>query len=214
MSASTKPYVVRQGDHLAQIAAARGLSPDDVWNLPDNADLKKLRRTYNVLLPGDILYLPADKRPFLPVKLGQKNVFVATLRTCTITHTFVVDGQPLSGATCHVLDVGGTPLVAPPPVTNAVGAVTFEVPVSTDRVQVVFDSGLTFVLAVGHLDPASSRSGCVQRLQHLGYLTTGHSNSPEWSGFALSAFQRDHSVKPTGVLDPATAEKLAEVYGA
>jgi hypothetical protein len=45
--AAMEPYVVRQGDHLKGIAAARGFDADDVWNDPANAELKALRKTHN-----------------------------------------------------------------------------------------------------------------------------------------------------------------------
>jgi hypothetical protein len=36
-----KPYVVKQGDYVDRIAHAHGVDPDDIWNDPKNAELKK-----------------------------------------------------------------------------------------------------------------------------------------------------------------------------
>lgn len=48
------PYIVQQGDYLAKLAFVHGFEPDEVWNDPKNADLKKLRPDPNVLAPGDV----------------------------------------------------------------------------------------------------------------------------------------------------------------
>src|SRR5208337_3002899 len=57
------PYVVRQGDYLAQIAFRRGFVADRVWSAPENATLREARKDPNILAPGDILHVPDDERP-------------------------------------------------------------------------------------------------------------------------------------------------------
>ncbi|MEK7724532.1 MAG: LysM peptidoglycan-binding domain-containing protein, partial [Acidobacteriota bacterium] len=54
-------YQVRSGDCISSIAFANGFSPDTIWNHPNNAALKAKRKDPNVLLPGDIVFVP-DKR--------------------------------------------------------------------------------------------------------------------------------------------------------
>ena len=49
-------HVVQQGEHLSQIAEKYGFR-NIVWN-PSNADLKKLRQSPNVLMPGDKVHIP------------------------------------------------------------------------------------------------------------------------------------------------------------
>jgi hypothetical protein len=218
-----EPYVVRQGDHLKAIAYCRGFDVEEVWNDPKNADLKTLRTSYNVLLPGDILYIPLTPRKFLSVNVGEENVFVATIPRCKITHIFAIDEEPLANLK---FTVSPASLDRSPHTTDGDGTASFDVPVNTKEVRITFETGVSFVLAIGHLDPASSRSGCIQRLRHLGYLdpsgVQGEENSPQdsddatseqWVDYALGAFQKDNGLEVTGTLDDATARKLVEKFG-
>ena len=213
-----QPYVVRQGDHLKKIAQARGFDPDKVWNDSNNDRLRAQRKTYNVLLPGDVIHLPVVKREFLPIKLGAVNTFTAAVLRCKISHAVIVDGKPLAGTLYRVTDPSGVPL-APPGTTDGNGVASFDVAASTSEAWLRFEGGRTLRLALGHLDPAECASGCLQRLRHLGYLPLAGEGdlaeftSDEWVAFALRAFQRDQNLGETGALDSATAAKLAEAFG-
>lgn len=225
-----QPYVVCQGDHLKAIADARGFDPDAVWNDPTNAAIKAQRGTYNVLAPGDVVYVPAPSPKYTALATGQENNFTSTPATITITHAFFADDQPLANAAFKVLDgvdPDPTQPLAPPGSTDGDGKAKFEVPARTTRVWLAFDGGQTFVLAVGHLDPASTPSGCAQRLTHLGYLdqlgTDGQGtpdpddpddDTAQWIALALTAFQHDNGLPETGELDDASSAKLVEKYGA
>ena len=54
----TKKRIVHQGEHLSGISRQHGLTPEKVWNLPENAELKQKRDDHDVLFPGDALVLP------------------------------------------------------------------------------------------------------------------------------------------------------------
>jgi hypothetical protein len=219
-----QPYVVCQGDHLKALADAGGFDADTVWNDSANADLKKLRGTYNVLLPGDILQLPVPDPNFLTLKKGQDNPFTAPMAKCKITHVFLLDGEPLASAKYKVLDSDMTTELAPGDSTDGDGKATFEVPVQTDEVWLSFDGGRIFRVAIGHLDPAASASGAAQRLQHLGYLDPNAQPDPDaddddndwsddWVSLALAAFQTDNGLDANGTLDDKTVAKLVDKYG-
>jgi hypothetical protein len=219
--AATKPYVVRQGEHLERIATAIGADARAIWNLADNAPLRKVRKDYNVLLAGDIVYLPEVKRKWLSADVGSTNEYVATVPTCTITHAFICNGQPLANQKYTIV---GLPAPVDPKTTDDSGTATFDVPIDTEIVRLVFDGGQSFVLHVGHLDPPNEPSGCAQRLVHLGYLGAGADDAENadnltsdqaraWMSFALASFQTDHGLPSTGQLDDATVAKLVEAYG-
>ncbi|HEY6945459.1 MAG TPA: LysM domain-containing protein, partial [Candidatus Acidoferrum sp.] len=55
----SETHIVEQGEHLSQIAKKYGF-PDYkiVWDHPENADLKKLRKNPNILFPGDQVFIP------------------------------------------------------------------------------------------------------------------------------------------------------------
>src|SRR5882724_5196530 len=56
MDAHPAPYIVRDGDYLAQLAHRHGFNADDAWSDPRNRPVKELRKDPNVLCPGDMLY--------------------------------------------------------------------------------------------------------------------------------------------------------------
>ena len=60
-------HVVTQGEHLSQIAKRYGFRDSrTVWDHPDNAALRERRPSPNVLLPGDVIQIPAKRLGRLP----------------------------------------------------------------------------------------------------------------------------------------------------
>jgi hypothetical protein len=51
-------HKVRQGECISSISQKYGFKWDTVWNLPENAQLKKERENPNILFPGDIVHVP------------------------------------------------------------------------------------------------------------------------------------------------------------
>jgi Putative peptidoglycan binding domain len=218
---ANRPYVVKQGDHLRRLAFQNGFDADACWADPDNAALKKLRVTYNLLLPGDVVQIPDGTPKWTSLNTGATNTFTANgAKTCTIKHTFVVGGGPLANAKYRL--VGSTDDDTPK-TTDGDGTATFDVPVSAEAVQVIFERGGTYLLNVGHLDPLATPSGLEQRLAQLGYLDSTGDVDPEDEGAwadhaaivaaAVSAFQGDNDLPVSGTPDDATTQKLAQMYG-
>jgi hypothetical protein len=51
-------YTVRSGDCMSSLAFDRGFIWETLWNHPKNADLKSKRRDPNILLEGDVVWIP------------------------------------------------------------------------------------------------------------------------------------------------------------
>ena len=67
-------YVIRQGDYLAKLAHRFGFDAGTVWGDPRNSELRSLRGDPNVLHPGDVLWIPEDEDPPLPLSRGGEMV--------------------------------------------------------------------------------------------------------------------------------------------
>lgn len=211
------PYVIRQGDHLARLAAERGFDPVKVWNDSANEGLRAVRASPQVLAPGDVLYIPEPKpRTPMAVTVGASNRFKMTVPRATIRVSFARHGRRHANAAFRVDGFRGAPIEG---TTTAEGLAEFDLPLDVRAATLTLvEARLVYRLRVGGLDPASEASGARSRLRHLGYLPThGHApSSAEDSANeltrALRAFQIDHGLEPTGQLDSATQAALAEAH--
>jgi hypothetical protein len=166
-----EPYVIRQGDTLAKLAYKFGFDADTVWNDPKNADLRKIRSNPDILWPSDILYIPdqVGKTPdTTTLTTGAVNSFVSDAPTKTIAHKFQASDASTYASKAFVVQelehLTGLQ-------TTADGVATFPVPVTLDRATIVLtDTGETWSLSIGGLDPINTLSGIFQRLQNLGYI--------------------------------------------
>lgn len=181
------PYVVKQGDFLLQLAYEFGFDADGVWNDPSNDEIRKARSEPNILFPGDLLHIPqANKPPVHSLETGQTNSFVAPAApTVTITQKFVdpdKDSYVSKAFTVQELDqLTGLS-------TDEDGTATFPAPLTLDVATIVFtESGETWKLLIGHMDPIETRSGIFKRLQNLGYI--GSNRAVRW-GFGSRRSRR------------------------
>ena len=207
------PYIAKQGDHLSLLAQRFGCSPDDIWNEPRNAELKRIRKNPNILSPGDLVYVPKLEPKWLTLKAGTTNTFTAKAHQITVALRFVENGKPLAHAKYEIDGVA-----VPPGATDDKGGVRLSVPVTTVQFTLRFvERHETHLIRVGHLDPANEASGAWSRLACLGYLGgrargSGTGSAAELSA-ALRVFQRSERLDVSGDLDEATVSKLEELFG-
>ncbi|AJQ97934.1 LysM peptidoglycan-binding domain-containing protein [Gynuella sunshinyii] len=71
-----KVHMVRQGECLTTIAAEFGLTPEEIWNLPDNQDLSNKRRHSGCLAPGDQLVIPNQASQGKDIAINDLTVLV------------------------------------------------------------------------------------------------------------------------------------------
>src|SRR5258706_14245743 len=119
-------HTLRQGDHLSRVAQQYGFRDYKlIWDDPQNADLKKKRGNPNVLLPGDVLFIP-DKRQKTETR-PTTDVHTFRLKTTKLMLRLVVrdfDNQPVPGAACE-LEVEGRKYAL---TTNAQGRIEQAIP--------------------------------------------------------------------------------------
>ncbi|HUA57267.1 MAG TPA: hypothetical protein VML19_00835, partial [Verrucomicrobiae bacterium] len=68
-------YEVQDGDCIGSIAFSRGFDWDTLWNHPENAALKAKRRDPNILLAGDIVYIPDLSLRQQPCATDERHTF-------------------------------------------------------------------------------------------------------------------------------------------
>lgn len=214
-----KPYVVKQGEFLAKLAFTLGFDADEVWNDGKNADLKTLRKTGDVLRPGDILYVPEEPRKKLPFTKETKNAYQARIPTVKVEVVLTAPGgKPLVGEPYVVKGLGDETEKT----TAGDGKVSFSAPIHVRQVEVTLTKRKqTLQVAVGDLDPAAEPSGARMRLEHLGFYapTFAGGDAPYASredaalAAALAAFQIAKGLVKTGKLDEGTIAALVDAHG-
>lgn len=214
-------HKVEQGECFSTIGALYGFADYcEIYTHPKNASLHRKRPNPDVLLPGDIVFIP-DKT--------QKRVDRATGRT----HQFVVDE-----ATVHLRivleDPQGAPIQKTPfqiehegtvlqgDVTES-GLVDKEIPVSWRTAQLLLpELHLSFPLQIGGLDPIDEPigddaivTGVQARLNNLGFHcgkvdgVLGPKTKAAIAAFQKQVMKQEH---PTGEPDKQTRQALQKQH--
>ncbi len=165
-----QPYVICQGNYLLSLAHQFGFDADTVWNDAKNAQLRQLRPNPNILYPSDVLYIPDQNVPPAMQSLvpGTTNTFVSSPPMVTVTQQFVGnDATAYASKAYTVQELDSLSGLT----TDGNGIATFQAPVTLDTATITFtDTGETWALHLGHIDPIDTLSGIFQRLQHLHYI--------------------------------------------
>jgi N-acetylmuramoyl-L-alanine amidase len=202
-------YTVKPGEHISGIAQAYGFDDyRDVWNHPENADLRQQRPDPHVLQPGDHVYIPEAKDQPASKPTGAQ-------------HTLSIKRSPLK-VRIKFVDLANKPLAA---AKFTLGGAT----ISTDRTglaEATIDKGAAAVpldganthvaLNAGNLNPSDDATamGWRARLFNLGFLWDPMvDDTDDEMTIALQDFQAQYSLPVTGQLDDATKSQLLQSYG-
>lgn len=203
-------YTVQPGDCVSSVAFAHGFFEDTLWDLPENADVKKARKDLNILLPGDRLTIPELRSKTLDCAIDQSHTFrrigvPERLRIQmldgdqkprkNLEYTLTVDESKFTGKTDGdgYLDHWISP---------AAMSARLEFPKNEFGLPEAYD------IDIGRLDPVNSVNGAAARMQNLGFFGPGQPFQR-----ALEDFQEIQKLEVTGALDRATQDKLVELYG-
>jgi Putative peptidoglycan binding domain len=203
------PYVVRQGDYLTRIAMRHHFDANEVWQDPQNDELRRRRPNPEVLAAGDILYIPETEPTRNSLTIGGSNNFSVRLPTVKLELNVTgSDGQALANKRYWVDgEEAGT--------TDGNGKVEIEVaasqPSAALRVEGCQD---IYRLRIAHLDPVDTPSGVRQRLVNLRYLPENAIRvTDEQQSDALRRFQEQCGLEITGQPDDATRDRLVSENG-
>lgn len=207
-------YPVKQGDCILSIADKFGFKWETIWNHPDNADLKQLRKDPNILFPGDIAIIP-DKTPRVETAPTDQLAKFVKKKPLTQVRLRLVDmkRQPRTNVQYTATADG----VISSGQSNGDGYITILVPPNAQELKLKVTEGSKtdeYTLPLGSIDPIDELSGVQQRLANLGYPCGSEQGTlGELTKAALRAFQKEMKLDVTGNPDDTTRQKLKQMHG-
>lgn len=211
-------WLVEDGDTLVSIAERTGHYWLTLWDHPDNAELKEVRRKPNVLLPGDRVTIPLLQQRVETCSTGRVHRFRRKGVPVRVAFKVIAQsGEAFSGKH-YTLTVGESSCSG---TTGPEGELEHFVrpTAKIGRLKVWLETPgypevLEWTLKIGSLGPIDSIHGLQARLKALSY-DVGHIDGTlgERTRGAIAAFQRDQKLEPTGEPDATTLERLEQAYG-
>ena len=202
-------YTVQQNDCLANLAAQFGFSWKTIWNHPQNAQLKQKRKNPNILLPGDIVFIPEKKLKEESAASQKLHRFKKKREKVMFRLRLLEEGEPRRN-TAYTLLVGDLTFRG---TTNGEGKLEHEIPADAHSA-ILTTAEDSYSLQLGGLDPVEEVSGAQHRLQNLGFLPAAADGElNESTSAALRDFQQQHGLTVNGELTEATKSKLLEIHG-
>jgi hypothetical protein len=214
-------YTVKQGDCISSISFEFGFAPAIIWNHPQNAGLKKKRKDWNVLFPGDLVFVPDKQISDYERPTDAVHRFVCERAPQDVLSIrFLYRKKPSAGERYTlVIDNGSTSYGE----LNADGACIVPISPGSRKATIILgdpDWGEVYQLLLGHLDPVEETSGVRWRLSNLGYLSGSGDgeddrsveDSPELQE-AIKAFQLDQQLPVGNGLDNFTRQRLQDLHG-
>jgi len=207
-------HIVRLGQCVASIAYDHGFYPGTLWDHPENAELKRLRRSMNVLKPGDRVFIPDLQRKVVSVATDAMHRFRRRAVPDELNMIFTDhDGRPRSGLP-YTVEVDGKERHG---VTGSAGEIA--IPIMPDAVsgRLVLHTATgdeVYTLELGHVAPITELLGVQQRLTNLGYPCLDEADKAgSLTRGALRNFQLERDLAVTGELDDATRHEIEQAYG-
>lgn len=202
-------HVVAPGECMASIADRYGFFWQTLWDLPENAELRRARKDPNVLQPGDRVFVPPLRPRSCSRAVDQRHRF----RRRGIPERFVlrltneVEDRSLANLPYRFEIVG----IVRDGVTDADGSLGEWIPPGAQTAVLILDPDgehpEEFEIELGRLAPLDSLAGISQRLTALGF---GHVDGP---ARGLMAFQAFAGLEVTGEADEASLAKLEQLFG-
>jgi hypothetical protein len=200
-----------------RIGAERGYKWETLWEHADNKQAKQTRKNANVLLPGDRVRVPKVRIKKEDCETEQKHRFRKLIEPSVLRICCKVLDEPLANKPYTLIIEADTYEGT----TDADGKLEEHIPCSARAGKLTVGEEpevYEFKLAIGDLNPIDNLSGIKARLNNLGYAAgpvTQFTTHSEWPTkafrLAVRAFQLNHGLKITGIVDSQTKEKLLKV---
>jgi hypothetical protein len=202
---------------MGSIASRYGFSSYlTIWQHPENAGLKALRKNPNTLLPGDVVHIPDKETKEYSGQTEKRHSFIKQQPTLKLRIVLRdEDDQPIADAVCKLKLESETYELK----TDSQGLLEQPIPPTAHQGTLVImgatagDTRET-PIEIGYLHPIEEITGVQARLNNLGY-NAGEigENDEETLRSAVEEFQSDHGMTPDGKWGPPLQAKLKEIYG-
>jgi hypothetical protein len=207
-------HAVLQGECLIRLAEESGWYYETLWNLPENQELKEVRKNPNVLFPRDQVWIPKPREKEESCAAESKHTFKVKNRPSVLRLRVAVLDEPLASKpyTIEIEDeiFEGT--------TDANGQIEHVVGPRARAAHLVVGEEpelYEYDIQIGDMDPVDTVPGVKERLSNLGYAAGAPVQYGETNYFTTQAmrkavyrFQMDHGVQPTGIVCERTIEEL------
>lgn len=203
-------HVVRPGECISSIAFDHGFFPDTLWRHPENAKLSRLRKDKNVLMPGDVVFVP-DLRPREESAATDRRHCFRRKGVPERLRVQLLDGGKPRAHAAFEVDIDGTRSLGS---TDGQGRVDLAIPPnSRTAIITLVATKESFHLRLGELDPLDETSGVQARLRNLGYYHGPVDGRLEVQTVeAILAFQIARGLELTGAIDEPMKQALAGAY--
>ncbi len=205
-------YQVKQGDCISSIAFEHGFFADTIWNHPSNAELKEKREDPNILMPGDVVFVP-DKRL---KEVSEPTNFVHKFKCKNTPEKFkiqlLIAEEPRAGEE-YELEIENLKFAGK---TDSQGRIEQSIPPNAKKGKLILAEGTeVYQLLLGNLNPSDEITGAQGRLWNLGlYFGAIDGKMSDDLEEALQEFQFARNIEPNGELNQATKDALEQAYGA
>jgi N-acetylmuramoyl-L-alanine amidase len=215
-----RTHTVKQGEYLSRIAHENGFANwRTIYDHPQNAGLRDKRPNPNVLLPGDLIYIPDKIEKKETCGTGQTHRFQLDGAKNRLRIVLKDDaGRAMSGEQ-YTLKVSGKEYKS---ATKSDGLINHPIPNDATSGTLKLDKkGITLALGIGHLDPIHDQqrtvvSGAQARLNNLGFHCgkvdgiLGPKTETAIMRFQKVVLKRE---EPDGKIDSETRDRLLGGHG-
>jgi N-acetylmuramoyl-L-alanine amidase len=207
-------HVASENDCIESIALQYGLLPDFIWNAPENAALRELRRNRNVLSLGDVVLIPDLREETRTGATEQRHRYLRKGVPARIEFRVLRFNRPVKDAK-YSLIVDDTVFDG---TTDGDGVVRCAIQPNARSAELRVqheDEDLVYDLNLGAMDPEDELTGTQKRLTNLGYYVPAEEHGELGAGTraAVARFQADNGLEPTGEPDDVVRNKIRELNG-
>jgi N-acetylmuramoyl-L-alanine amidase len=200
---------VGEGESTSSLAKKDGFFWKTIWDHPENAELKSLRKDPNVLFADDEIFIPEKQFKDIAKPTDQTHKFKRKGEPCKLKVQLMKAGKPRKNEK-YVLNLDGKLIDG---TTDGDGKLEHFIPGDSRTALLMLRNGQEIIpLRLGDLDPCDNPTGIQQRLNNLGFDCGAEDGEVgDATKEAIKKFQEAYKLDVTGEADGATKNKLKEL---